>query len=138
MSEKHELIGKWIEKADHDLGTAMLIYSHIPKYTDTLAFHCQQAVEKYLKAYLFYLDIPFKKTHDLIYLLGLISGKEMIDEERYNNVSQLQDYAVEIRYPDSIIELSNEELLHAIDTAKMIRMFILGKMNLAVKYHDFQ
>jgi predicted alpha/beta-hydrolase family hydrolase len=37
MSEKDELINEWIEKADHDLGSAKLIYLHIPQYFDTIA-----------------------------------------------------------------------------------------------------
>ncbi|MCG2760389.1 MAG: HEPN domain-containing protein [Candidatus Delongbacteria bacterium] len=43
----------------------------MPEYLDTVTFHCQQAVEKYLKAYLIYLVIDFKFTHDSVYLLDL-------------------------------------------------------------------
>jgi HEPN domain-containing protein len=49
MSELIDEVNKWIEKADHDLGSAKVIYLHLPDYFDTIAFHCQQAVEKYLK-----------------------------------------------------------------------------------------
>ena len=45
MSEKIDIVRQWIEKADHDLGTAQVTYLYIPKYRDTIAFHCQQAVE---------------------------------------------------------------------------------------------
>ncbi len=51
MSELTDLIEQWIIKGDHDLGTAKVTYLHIPEYLDTVTFHCQQAVEKYLKAY---------------------------------------------------------------------------------------
>ena len=51
MSELIDDIKDWIEKADHDLGSAKVIYLHLPDYIDTIAFHCQQAVEKYLKAF---------------------------------------------------------------------------------------
>ena len=57
-SNKSDII-PWITKADHDLGTAVLTFLHIPDYKDTVTFHCQQAVEKYLKAYLIFLDIEF-------------------------------------------------------------------------------
>jgi hypothetical protein len=43
MSVNNERLKSWIEKADHDLGTAIVIFSHLPDYSDTLAFHCQQA-----------------------------------------------------------------------------------------------
>jgi HEPN domain-containing protein len=57
MSEISQIVKDWIEKADHDLGSAKLIYLHIPKYFDTIAFHCQQATEKYLKAILVFKEI---------------------------------------------------------------------------------
>jgi len=44
MSENNRHITDWIDKADHDLGSAKLIFLHIPDYFDTIAFHCQQAV----------------------------------------------------------------------------------------------
>lgn len=50
MNEPIEEIKEWIEKAYHDLGSAKIIYLHLPEYFDTIAFHCQQAVEKYIKA----------------------------------------------------------------------------------------
>jgi HEPN domain-containing protein len=49
MSVSEDRLKDWIEKADHDLGTAIVINLHIPDYSDTLAFHCQQAVEKCIK-----------------------------------------------------------------------------------------
>ncbi len=58
MSVKIDIVKQWIEKGDHDLGTAQVTYLYLPQYRDTIAFHCQQAAEKYLKGYLIYLDIP--------------------------------------------------------------------------------
>jgi len=49
----------------------------LPEYRDTIAFHCQQAAEKYLKGFLLFLDIPFKRQHSLNYLLGLLSQMKM-------------------------------------------------------------
>jgi len=76
MSGQVDEIKKWITKGDHDLGTAKVTYLHIPEYFDTVTFHCQQAVEKYLKAYLIFQATPFKFSHDLIYLLDLITQKD--------------------------------------------------------------
>lgn len=81
MSGSTKEIGQWIIKGDHDLGTAKITYLYIPEYLDTVTFHCQQAVEKYLKAYLIFLSTPFKFTHDLVYLLDLIT---QIDSEFYD------------------------------------------------------
>jgi HEPN domain-containing protein len=78
MNEKIDLIKQWIEKGDHDLDTARVTFLYLPNYRDTIAFHCQQAVEKYLKGFLFYLDIHFKKSHSLNYLLSLLTQKKLI------------------------------------------------------------
>src|SRR5450759_4552427 len=98
-----EIVNTWIEKADHNLGSAKLIFLHIPDYFDTIAFHCQQAVEKYLKASLIHLGIEFQRSHDLPYLLEMLSGK------------------VEIRYPNQIIHLTKNELKSAISIADDFR-----------------
>jgi HEPN domain-containing protein len=98
MSEHIEEIKKWIEKADHDLGSAKIIFLHLPDYFDTIAFHCQQAVEKYLKAILIYYRIDFIRTHDLVYLLDLLSREVSIDELKFKNAFTLNNYGVQIRY----------------------------------------
>ncbi|MDI9338188.1 MAG: HEPN domain-containing protein [Alphaproteobacteria bacterium] len=69
------LVDSWIEKGNHDLGTAKLIFLHIKDYKDTICFHCQQAVEKYLKAVLIALDIEFEYKHNLIYLFNLLATR---------------------------------------------------------------
>jgi len=136
MSEKIDIVKQWIEKADHDLGTAQVTYLYIPKYLDTIAFHCQQAAEKYLKGFLLFLDIPYKKQHSLNYLLGVISQKVEISDELYDNASELEDFAVEIRYPDTSVDLSDDEIQQAFKIAKLIRAFVLTQMNLTVDYED--
>ena len=97
--DKKEIIKEWINKADEDFGTAKLIHLQIPDYKDTVCFHCQQAVEKYLKAYLIQLDIQFVKIHNLKTLLDLLSDKVQIKTEWYEKADDLQLYAVNIWYP---------------------------------------
>ncbi len=67
MDRNIELIKEWIRKAEHDLGMAELALENKPEYIDSICFHCQQTVEKYLKAYLVSLDIRFEKKHSLSY-----------------------------------------------------------------------
>jgi HEPN domain-containing protein len=138
MSEKLDIVKQWIDKADHDLGTAQLICLYLPEYKDTIAFHCQQAVEKYLKGYLLFLDIQFKRLHSLNYLLSLVSQKEQVSFELFDKASQLEDFSVEIRYPDTIIELSGEDIQQAFSIAKNFRKYVLAKMNLDIVYVDIK
>ena len=136
MSEQVNEIKQWIVKGDHDLGTAKVTYLHIPEYLDTVTFHCQQAVEKYLKAYLLFHSVSFKFTHDLVYLLDLITPKDNDFEMYYDSVSELQGYAVEIRYPNESIYLSNEKVETAILIAKTIRDIVTQKMSLTIDYNE--
>jgi len=123
MSVNDDHIKEWINKADHDFGSAKLIFLHIPDYFDTIAFHCQQAVEKYIKAILVYCEIDFQRSHNLIYLLDLLTKKIEISEERYDKAILLNGFSVQIRYPDKTIYLSNEELAAAIEIAQDFRAY---------------
>jgi len=134
MNEKIELLKKWIDKREHDIGTAMIAYRYIPKYKDTIAFQCQHAVEKYLKSFIFYLDLPIKRTHDLIFLLEQINMNEIIEQNWFDKVLELQDFAVEIRYTDRVIDLLDNDIETAIEISQEFRKLILMKLNIDFGY----
>lgn len=136
MNTRIDIVKKWIEKADHDLGTAILTYKYISKYRDTIAFHCQQSSEKYLKSYLIFLGTEIPRSHNLIYLAELIDQKEKVDVTIINKLAELEDYAVEIRYPDIEINLTDEDIINAISISKEVRSYITSKMNIKVDYND--
>ena len=126
------IVNTWIEKADHDLGSAKLIFQHLPSYFDTIAFHCQQAVEKYIKASLIYLEIEFQRSHDLPYLLEILSRKVEIKPEIFEKAILLNGFSVEIRYPNQIIHLTEDELKYAISIAddfRQLSVLIIGIKN---------
>ena len=130
MNDKIQYIKEWIYKADHDLGSAKVIYQHLPDYYDTISFHCQQAVEKYLKALLIYKEIDFEFSHDLRYLLDLLSDTIEISPNHYNKAILLNRFGVEIRYPNIRIVMTKEELENTIHIADEFRDFCLSKMNI--------
>lgn len=136
MNGQAKEIEQWIIKGDHDLGTAKITYLYIPEYLDTVTFHCQQAVEKYLKAYLISQSTLFKFTHDLVYLLDLITLKDMDFYSYYDTVSELQGYAVEVRYPNETIYLSNEKVEKALMIAKNVRDLVMLKINIKIDYNE--
>jgi HEPN domain-containing protein len=125
MSEQIEEIKEWMEKADHDLGAAKIIYLHLPDYFDTIAFHCQQAVEKYIKAVLIFYKIEFQRSHDLVYLLELLSRKIEIDEVKFRKAFTLNNFGVQIRYPNKILKLTKEELETSIQISEEFQLFSL-------------
>jgi HEPN domain-containing protein len=123
-----ELIQAWLIKAKHDLDTAKLVSVNLPEYGDTIAFHCQQAIEKTLKAYLIFLEMEFKQVHDLGYLLNLIITHDEAMETYYPEVDEISRYAVQIRYPDEIIRLSDRQIQDAIQLADQLYSLIENKI----------
>ena len=51
-SVKEEVVLRWLKKAENDLKTVKHLLTLEDAPTDVISFHCQQAVEKYFKAYL--------------------------------------------------------------------------------------
>jgi HEPN domain-containing protein len=56
----------WLRKAAGDLRAARHERTAVPPITDDMVFHCQQTVEKTLKAFLCWHGHAFRKTHNLI------------------------------------------------------------------------
>jgi uncharacterized protein len=54
---------EWLRKAESDLKSADHLFRASPPILDTTLFHCQQAAEKALKAFLAWHDVPLSKTH---------------------------------------------------------------------------
>jgi HEPN domain-containing protein len=97
--EKEEYIRNWLFRAREDLSVIeSLVSSGLQFYTSTICFHSQQAVEKYLKAFLIYHDIDFPRTHDVDYLL---LECQKIDEINFDfDFKSLTEFGVSVRYPD--------------------------------------
>ena len=66
---------EWFERGDRDIEAAQLLDDE-RFYTDVIAYHLQQAIEKYLKGFLVFNDIRPPRTHDLDTLLNLASTVE--------------------------------------------------------------
>ncbi len=64
-----------------------------------VAFHCQQAAEKYLKGLLEELGQPIPKIHDLKRLFSLLLPHYSTMRPLRRGLYFLSNYAVEIRYP---------------------------------------
>jgi len=75
MNDELRLIVRlWLEKAQNDWAAVKVLAESECCLNDVVCFHCQQYVEKLLKAFLTADEIEFPKTHDLRRLIQL-SGK---------------------------------------------------------------
>jgi HEPN domain-containing protein len=96
--EIRRLVAEWLAKADLDFHTVERLCSEDP-FRDIVAFHAQQAVEKYLKALLTRHQIEFPKTHELRRLLELLAEAEPQLAVSLKDIRWLEPFGVEIRYP---------------------------------------
>ncbi len=120
---------EWFAKADHDLRAAEIIRGDEEPPTDTVCFHCQQAVEKYLKGYLVQQRISFPKTYDVDFLLEQCIKFNSAFEKIRSLVAYVSEYAIEPRYPADIpIAYSLAEAKGALDVAKQIKLFVIEKI----------
>jgi HEPN domain-containing protein len=65
---------------------------------EIIGFHCQQSIEKCLKAVLSENQITYRRTHDLQELLQLLIHNGIRFPEAILDVDELSPYAVEFRY----------------------------------------
>jgi HEPN domain-containing protein len=97
----------WVEKAESDLKAVDLLIPAGDAPFDVICFHAQQAAEKYLKATLTCLGVPFPKTHDLAVLVGLFPRESALPGE-LADLSELTDAAISVRYPGFFEEYDRE------------------------------
>ena len=120
MSEEIEIARQWLDKAKNDLLNAdnNLKSEEVP--FDTVCFHCQQAAEKFLKAYLVGKGQSYPITHDLFLILQKILPINENAESLRDALAILMPYAVEIRYPDDWYMPTKEDALEARQAAHQV------------------
>ena len=87
----------WIEKASKDIKAAQILKEN-DCGNDLVAFHCQQAVEKLLKAYIIANTGIIINSHSLIYLCK--EAENIIQNLKiYKRLCFCQSIYIETRYP---------------------------------------
>jgi HEPN domain-containing protein len=113
-----DLARQWLAKAENDLLNAdNNLKSEIVPY-DTVCFHCQQAAEKLLKAYLVARGVQPPFTHDLLLLLEEILPHGADAEMLRDDLALLMPYAVGVRYPDELFMPTPEDACEARQAAQ--------------------
>ena len=130
MKTRQEYINQWIEIAERDLLAAQHeLAREDDMISEAICFHCQQAVEKFVKAYLVFFDIPFEKIHDIGELIEMCEAKDNQISILKKEADNLTEYAVDIRYPGLYFATPTiGEAKSAFETAKKVKDYILGKI----------
>lgn len=119
--ERLETCWEWVQKAEGDLTNAAHTLGLGQKCpTETVCFHAQQCVEKYVKGLLTWLGRGFPKTHDLRIVIRLLPPKArpVLTKDEQNQLSQ---YASIIRYPGDPRSISLAEARMAVAVARRVR-----------------
>jgi HEPN domain-containing protein len=117
------LVEEWVSFAERDVMTAEEIIDN-PLLTRIVAFHCQQAIEKYFKGYLLEHDKPLIRIHNLSKLYEMT--KKIKDLEIDEDILvRINDTYIEDRYPGDLGMLpdgvpTNEEAQSFLQFAKEI------------------
>ncbi len=105
-----EQAGAWFERGAHDIETAQLLLDN-QGYTDIIAFHIHQAVEKYLKGYLVYSGRKHHDTHELKLLIKEAAALDQALAKHVAFCDKATGYYAQECYPSGpLIEHSYQDL----------------------------
>ena len=114
-----EVRSEWVDKADAHLEAARtLMRQRKMLFLNQVCFLCQQAVEKYYKAFLTANQATFAGVHNLLQLSDLCIEIDRSFEPLAADVAKLDLYAVETRYPGH--EATGEEARFALAVAQRV------------------
>ncbi|MDE0084596.1 MAG: HEPN domain-containing protein [Candidatus Poribacteria bacterium] len=119
---------EWVEKAEEDYNSARWLQQSPNPVDNSICFHVQQCIEKYLKAWLQEANIAFSKTHDLQELLDLIMPIVSIWQSWKPDFKIISAYAVGSRYPGDSATAENTQ--HAMQICDEVRQAIRTKLEL--------
>lgn len=105
MKTNLDLARLLVRKAESDLAAVRRTVTSTGPY-DTGLFHCQQAVEKYLKALLAVHNVNYPKIHDVTVLAELAEPFCPALATIPFSLAEFNPFAVTIRYDD--LDLDND------------------------------
>jgi len=110
----------WLGKVASDLRGAEIDLTAVPPLLDDMVFHCQQAAEKALKAYLIWHDQPFRKTHEIEEIGKLCTAIDPTLGPLIDRAAPLSNYAWQFRYPGDDPMPTLEEAAEALALAREV------------------
>jgi HEPN domain-containing protein len=125
--EHKKIVKQWTELADRDLALAEHTAKTMrPVPHEIVCFHCQQFVEKYLKAFLVSKGHEPPYIHDLAKLTSLCEAENPDFEQIKQKCIILSEYGVQPRYPGGM-QIIEEDMIRALHFAADIKIFMREK-----------
>jgi HEPN domain-containing protein len=122
----------WVRCAEEDFDVAQALLRRRTKTAaNSIGFHCQQCVEKYLKARLEEAGLRVVRTHELVALLQLLLPVEPLWAAFAPALRRLNDYAVKFRYPGHLA--TRADARRALTSCRSIRGDVRASLGLPRK-----
>ncbi len=117
----------WYARGDMDIRAADILLAQDGPLP-VIAFHIQQAIEKYLKGFLISTGWPLRRIHDLEILVRDAIDRDPDFTPFLAACQRITEYYVETRYPIGIHTLLQPEIIRAdLETARALTNLIRQK-----------
>lgn len=120
----------WAEFAKNDLLVAKELDIEKHFVYRAILIHCQQAIEKYLKAFLLFENENISRTHDLLFLCKRCENYDRNFSLFEEELTWISVHYLESRYPDNFEDISIEEAKRSLEISIRFEKFILPKFGL--------
>jgi HEPN domain-containing protein len=110
---------RWLRWAAEDLAMGERLLSNEELPPRGAAMWSQQTAEKAIKSILVALDVDPPKQHNLVRLMRVVPAEYRLaitDDE----LQDLSRWAIEGRYPDSVLEATRQQAIDAIELARQV------------------
>lgn len=115
-------VARWVRLAEGDLAMARLgLENQQFDVYELVGFHAQQAVEKFIKAFLAGSAMDFEDQHDIEYLQRLVRQVDTDLALKIDAAVALNRYAVGTRYPGRYAPVTRDQAEAAVRIAEQVR-----------------
>lgn len=124
---------EWVRCAEEDFAVATVLMKGRRRVStnNSICFHCQQCVEKYLKSRLEEAGLKVPKIHSLMALLNQTLSLEPLWASFLPSLTTLNNYAVHFRYPGHLA--SRQDTRTALKICRSIRREVRLALGLPAK-----
>ncbi|OGC07627.1 hypothetical protein A2230_02420 [candidate division WOR-1 bacterium RIFOXYA2_FULL_36_21] len=132
-SKASNVVLEWIKRADSDSDFyfAKVFLKEFNDFYSQMCLLCHDAVEKYLKAYLIFKNIKYKKIHDLVVLLkdcAKFSDKDQEFLKHEDACRILNNYYIPLKYPSHYPLAKHDQAKEAVGLTEQLSVFIKNKI----------